>query len=211
MGGVMAVDWFAVAGTAAFTFSGYLVGVRKHLDVLGVVIVSLLTAIGGGLIRDALISRVPRVFYDTEPLLVIGATLFVAWALRLHQRENELIARLFIVADSIGLVAFSLTGAMVGIELDLNAFGVLALAFITAVGGGMVRDMLVNDIPFILNQDFYGTVAILVGGGLYLLERFGLATPLNLQLLFWGGLALRLIAHWKELTLPKIVKPAHPD
>ncbi|RXZ42441.1 trimeric intracellular cation channel family protein [Crenobacter cavernae] len=207
----MQMDWFAVAGTVAFTFSGYLVGVRKHLDVLGVVIVSLLSAIGGGIIRDALVSRMPLVFHDTEPLIVITATLIVAWAMRLHQRESGLITRLFIVADSIGLVAFSLTGAMVGLSLGLNAFGVVMLSFVTAVGGGMVRDMLINEIPFILNQDFYGTVAILVAGGLYLLDHFGAVTALSLQALFWGGLAIRLLAHWKELALPKIVKTAHPE
>lgn len=202
----MRMDWLAIVGTIAFTFSGYLLGARKHLDLLGVIIVSLLTAIGGGMIRDALVGRVPRVFYDSEPLLVISLTLLVAWAIRLQMRESEFLGRLFIVADSIGLVAFSLTGATLGLDMSLNAFGVIMLGFVTAVGGGMVRDMMVNEIPFILHKDFYGTVAILMAGGVYVLSRFGLNNNLTLQLLFWAGLLLRLVAHWRELTLPKIHK-----
>lgn len=202
----MHMDWLAIVGTAAFTFSGYLVGVRKHLDLLGVIIVSLLSAIGGGMIRDALVGRVPRVFYDSEPLLVISIVLLAAWAMRLHLRESEFLGRLFIVADSIGLVAFSLTGATLGLDMNLNAFGVVMLGFVTAVGGGMVRDMMVNEIPFILHQDFYGTVAILMAGGLYGLTHFGLNNGFTVQLLFWAGLLLRLVAHWRELALPKIHK-----
>lgn len=207
----MRMDWLAIVGTIAFTFSGYLIGVRKHLDLLGVIIVSLLSAIGGGMIRDALVGRVPRVFYDSEPLLVISLTLLAAWLIRLQMRESELLGRLFIVADSIGLVAFSLTGATLGLDMSLNAFGVVMLGFVTAVGGGMVRDMMVNEIPFILHKDFYGTVAILMAGGLLMLSHFGLQNNLTLQLLFWAGLLLRLIAHWRELTLPKIHKAVRQE
>lgn len=207
----MHMDWLAIVGTVVFTFSGYLIGVRKRLDVLGVVIVSLLTAIGGGMICDVLAGHVPHVFYDSEPLLVISLTLLLAWTLRLQSRKSELLQRLFILADSIGLVAFSLTGATVGLDLQLNAFGVIMLGFVTAVGGGMVRDMMVNEIPFILHKDFYGTVAILMAGGLYLLRHWGMTGNLPLQLLFWPGLLLRLIAHWRELALPKIHKTVRQE
>lgn len=198
------MDGIAIIGTAAFAISGYLVGVRKQLDVLGIVIVALLTAIGGGIIRDVLVSRLPRVFFDNLPLWVIGGTLLASWLLRLQHKEKRLLSQLFIVADSLGLVAFSLTGAQVGIYLDLNLFGVVLLAFVTAVGGGIVRDMMVNDIPFILHKDFYGSVSILVGALLYLLDHWKLNNALTLQLLFALGLAVRLGAHWKELSLPKI-------
>lgn len=194
-------------GTAAFTFSGYLIGIRKQLDLLGVCIVALLTAIGGGIIRDLLVNRVPLVFYDYSNLIIILATLLLSWLAGLHRRESRTLSRLFIVADSLGLVAFSLAGAQVGLLFGLNAFGVVTLGFTTAVGGGVVRDMMVNDVPFILHKDFYGTVAILVAAGLYLADRFGHVGLLTLQALFWSGLAVRLLAHWRELALPKIGAP----
>lgn len=200
---ILDLDGFSIIGTVAFAVSGYLLGVRKHLDWLGVVIVTLLTAIGGGIIRDVLVGRMPMVFLDNTNLVVIAVTLLLAWLLRLHKRENEMLTRLFIIADSIGLVAFSLAGAKLGVEFHLNAFGVVLLGFVTAVGGGIVRDMMVNDVPFILHQDFYGTVSILVAAVLYVLSQQGWDHLLAVQLLFVAGLALRLLAHWQELSLPK--------
>ncbi|OHX15138.1 hypothetical protein BI343_01880 [Chromobacterium amazonense] len=201
---VFQMEWFSAIGTAAFAVSGYLVGIRKRLDVLGILILAVVTAIGGGIMRDVLVNRVPRVFFDYTNLAVIAATVLLAWLLGLHRRRSRALEGLFVVADSLGLVAFSLTGAQVGLMFDLNAFGVVALGFITAVGGGVVRDMMVNDVPFILHRDFYGTVAIVVAGGLWLFDKLGWVGVWSLQLLFWLGLALRMLAHAREITLPKI-------
>nr|WP_028534822.1 TRIC cation channel family protein [Paludibacterium yongneupense] len=198
------MQWFSAIGTVAFAFSGYVVGVQKRLDLLGILIVSLLTAIGGGIIRDMMVHRVPLVFYDYDSIVIIAVTVFLSWLVRLHRRDSGSFHRLFIIADSLGLVAFSITGAQVGLMFDLNAFGVVALSFVTAVGGGVVRDMMVNDIPFILHQDFYGTVSILVAGALFLLDRLALVNLLTLQLLFLVGLTIRLVAHWGDMKLPKI-------
>ncbi len=197
-------DGYSVIGTVAFAVSGYLLGVRKQLDLLGIIIVTLLTAIGGGVIRDVLVGRMPQVFLDNTNLIIIAITLLVAMAARLHKREHELLTTLFIVADSIGLVAFSLAGAKLGVEYHINAFGVILLGFVTAVGGGIVRDMMVNDVPFILHKDFYGTVSIVVAVALYVLSLLGWDHILAVQLVFVAGVALRLVAHWGELSLPKI-------
>lgn len=199
-------DLLSIIGTSAFAVSGYLLGVRKHFDLLGISIVAALPAIGGGIIRDVVVDRIPLSFTDNTNLFVILATLAVALLIRLHKHDNQVLNTLFIVADSIGLVAFSLGGAQVGLEAGLNAFGVVSLGFITAVGGGIVRDMMVNDVPFILHQDFYGTVSILVAGALYGLNHFGLANAWAIHALFLAGLALRLLAHWSELSLPKVGK-----
>ncbi|WP_035056876.1 trimeric intracellular cation channel family protein [Andreprevotia chitinilytica] len=197
-------DWLYLIGTAAFTISGYLIGAKKRFDLLGVIILALLTAIGGGMIRDVLTNHLPRVFTDASPLYTIFATLAIAWAIKLHQKNSRLLHRLFIVADSIGLVAFSIAGAQVGIAADLNLFGVAFLGFVTAVGGGLVRDMMVNDVPFILHEDFYGTVAILVAVILFALDSFGYSGHIVVWPLFVCGLALRLIAHLRDFRLPKV-------
>ncbi|WP_148715663.1 trimeric intracellular cation channel family protein [Chitinolyticbacter meiyuanensis] len=197
-------DWFTHIGTAAFAFSGYLIGARKRFDLLGVLILALLTAIGGGVLRDVLVNRIPQIFIDSAPLYTIFASLLAAWVLKLHQQRTGLLQRAFIVADSIGLVAFSIAGAQIGIALELNLFGVCFLGFVTAVGGGLVRDMMVNDVPFILHEDFYGTVALLMAGLVYLLTQYQMFNPLTMWLLFGCGLALRLIAHVSDLKLPRL-------
>lgn len=95
-------EWIYNIGTVAFTVAGYLVGVRKRLDLLGIVIVALLTAIGGGIIRDVLLSRTPRVFIDATPIFLIIAALLASLLLKLHTRNTGMLNRLFIVADPSG-------------------------------------------------------------------------------------------------------------
>ena len=204
MSKLLQFDWLYLVGTASFTISGYLIGARKHFDLLGVIILALLTAIGGGMIRDVLVARMPRIFVDASPLYIIFSALVLAWAIKLQNKNSTLLYKLFIVADSIGLVAFSLAGAQAGIDIGLNLFGVCMLAFVTAVGGGLVRDMMVNDVPFILHEDFYGTVSILVAIIWYVLTHLGVEGAPAMWWLFLCGLMLRLIAHARELRLPKV-------
>lgn len=197
-------DWIYNIGTVAFAVAGYLVGVRKRLDLLGIVIVALLTAIGGGIIRDMLLSRTPRIFIDATPIFLIIASLLASLLLKLQLRNTGLLNRLFIVADSIGLAAFSLAGAQVGIDFGLNLFGVAFLGFVTAVGGGLVRDVMVNEVPFILHEDFYGTVALIVSVALYAARKAGVAGEGVGWALLVVGLLLRLIAHTREFRLPRV-------
>ena len=199
-------EFIQIIGTAAFAVSGYLVGFRKRLDVLGVVIVALLTAVGGGMIRDAMVGRIPLVFTDNQALLVIFAALLGSWLLRLQKRRRKELLAAFILADAIGLAAFSITGAQVGIQLRLNLFGVVTLAFVTAVGGGIVRDMLVNEVPVILRKDLYGSIAVVIGVLLYGLDKAGWINAFTLNLLLLAGLVFRLWAFRRRWELPGFQK-----
>ncbi|KPN74351.1 trimeric intracellular cation channel family protein [Neisseria sp. 74A18] len=198
-----ATEIIHIIGTAAFAVSGYLVGVRKRLDMLGVLIAALLTAVGGGIIRDAVIGRIPVVFVENTAWMVIGITLLLSWLFKLQKSRKRELATVFLLADSLGLVAFTITGAQVGLDLDLNIFGVVMLGFVTAVGGGIVRDVLVNDIPMILRKDFYGTVSVIIGLAMYLLDRVGWINPLMLNVLLFSGYALRLWAYRVAWALPR--------
>ena len=199
-----ATDVIHIIGTIAFALSGYLVGARKRLDMLGVWICALLTAIGGGLIRDALVGRMPLVFTEYGALTITALTVLAAWLFKVQNNQGRVLAEAFVWADSLGLVAFTITGAQVGLMYDLNVFGVVMLGFITAVGGGVVRDVLVNDIPMIMRQDFYGTVAVIVALAVFLLDRWNWINPLTLNILLIGGYVLRMWAYKTRLTLPKL-------
>lgn len=195
-----------IIGTVAFAVSGYLVGFRKRLDILGVVIVALLTAVGGGMMRDALIGHIPMIFKSNTALWTIFITLLLSWAFHLQYQRHRVLAIWFVVADALGLAAFSLTGAQVGLALELNWFGVVTLAFVTAVGGGILRDILVNEVPIILRSDIYGTIAILLGLLLCLLDHWKMVTPLSINLLFISGVISRLLAYHYHVTLPGFQK-----
>ncbi|WP_353661878.1 TRIC cation channel family protein [Hydrogenimonas sp. SS33] len=202
---------FAVAdalGLASFAVSGFLAGVRKELDLLGLIIAAFLTALGGGMIRDITVGRTPVAFSDGTVTLFVAAGIAAALLLRLHTRARPERHTLFILSDSIGLVAFALTGALTAIDAHFNLLGTLLLGFVTAVGGGMLRDMMVNEVPIVLTADFYGTVALLVSLLLYLGDALGWKGPWATGTVAAAGLALRLIAYYRGWQLPKMEKPS---
>lgn len=194
----------SLLGSAAFALSGFLTGVRKRMDIMGIFILALITANGGGTVRDVLLNRPIALMHDAEPFLVAGLVVAGASLFKLH-RLPQLEGRWhFIVSDGIGLVAFSLTGALIGVAAQVHFWGVLALSLLTATGGSMVRDLLVNDIPEVLHGGFYGSIALLVGAAAYGLSVTGLATATSLTAVFGLGLGTRLAAYKLGWRLPKL-------
>jgi len=193
-----------VLGIAACALSGFLVGVRRELDILGIAVASFATALGGGIIRDVIADRVPFAFAENYPFITVSVAVLLAYFFKIHKRDKIERRVLFVVIDSVGLIAFSATGTLIGIELGFNIFGVLLLSFITAVGGGILRDVLINEVPFVLTSQFYGTVALLNGGALYVIHHFGALSLLSILLCSSVALALRLLAYFRGWNLPKI-------
>ncbi len=203
----MPIDIFFVAsfiGSAAFALSGYLVGVRKQLDFMGIFIVSILTANGGGALRDVLVNQTPAVLSDANAFFLVCGIILLATCLKLHHKTNIENNALMLLSDAIGLVAFSVTGALIGLEADLPIFGVMALSFITATGGGIIRDILVNETPSLLSSDFYGTISLLVAGTIYALHYFNLDDDIMIGFVFAIALALRILAYRMKWKLPHI-------
>lgn len=198
------VSLAGLIGTVAFAFSGFLVGARKRLDIVGIFILCMVTANGGGALRDVLVNRVPLVLQDSTPFLISFGVMLLGWALCLHNKESIENHKLFVLSDAIGLVAFSVTGAMVGIEYDLPLFGVMVLAFLTATGGGIIRDIFVGEIPVILNSDFYGSVALLIALALFGLHTAEKLTEVNIGIVLGAALVLRLIAYSRNWQVPRL-------
>lgn len=191
-------------GIIAFAMSGFFIATRNKLDFLGVLISVFLTALGGGIMRDVIVDKTPYTFSNNTPALIIVAVMTLLVIFRFHKRESIENKPLFILSDSIGLISFSITGAIIAIESQLNLTGVLALSFITAVGGGIIRDVIINEIPFVLKTGFYGTIALLIGVTLYVLNRYGVMDIYSLGIVFVLGVTLRLIAYYKEWSIPMI-------
>ena len=203
----MSLDIVLVAGwigSVAFALSGYLVATRKGLDAMGVFIVAMLTANGGGAVRDVLIGRVPLVLQSDTPFLLTLGVIFAAWAFKLGRAPTLEQRTLFVLCDAVGLVAFALTGASAGITAGLPIFGVMVLAFLTAAGGGILRDVMLREVPAILSSDFYGTVAIALAMGLYALHAFAMDSQIAISLLFGAALALRILAYFRGWRLPRL-------
>lgn len=201
-----ALELADIIGIICFALSGFLIAVHYKLDILGVFISAFLTALGGGMTRDVLASKTPYVFTDTIPVLLVMATVLISLILKLHKIDDLEGKTAFIISDAVGLVSFAITGALVAIENEFNFLGVLILAFITAVGGGTIRDILINRVPSILVSEFYATVAIIVGLVTYGLHLLGLHSLFTLILVFIAGVALRLLAYYRNWHLPTLSK-----
>jgi uncharacterized membrane protein YeiH len=195
-----------IIGISSFAISGLLIAYHKKLDLLGILILSALTALGGGIIRDLLADRTPFAFVNYYPSLTVIASIILAIILKLHRQEEHQISNkfLFILFDSIGLCAFSITGTLVGIESGFNLFGVIIMGFVTALGGGIIRDILLNQIPFILKKEFYGTIAILISLCMFVLHHLNALNSLTTLLIFSGFLTLRIVAYRQKWQLPRL-------
>jgi len=191
-------------GIIAFASSGFFVAARNKLDFLGTLISVFLTALGGGIIRDITVDRTPYTFTHNEPAITILVVMILLVVFRFNKRDSIENKPLFILSDSIGLISFSITGALVAIEGGLNLTGVLALSFLTAVGGGIIRDVIINEIPFVLKTGFYGTIALLIGLTMYILDQYDMITFSTMIIVFTAGMILRMIAYYKKWAIPMI-------
>ena len=193
-----------IIGIICFALSGFLIAVHYKLDILGVFISSFLTALGGGMIRDVLADRTPYVFTTNLPVILVVFTVLIALLFKLHKIDDLEGKTAFIISDAIGLVSFSITGSIVAIQNEFNFLGVLILAFLTAVGGGTIRDILINRVPSILVSEFYATVALIIASIMFILEVLELRNLGTITIVFIFGVALRLFAYYRKWHLPTL-------
>jgi len=191
-------------GIIAFAISGFFVGVRSKLDFLGVLISVFLTAFGGGIIRDIIVDKTPYTFTYNMPGIIVISLMLLLLLFKFHKRQSLENRPFFIISDSIGLVSFSITGAMIALESGLNITGVLVLAFITAVGGGITRDVIINEVPFVFKTGFYGTVSLLVGLLIYLLHNFEMMSFYTTTIVFIIGVSIRVLAYYRKWSIPLV-------
>lgn len=147
-----------LAGTFVFGISGGLAGVRARLDPFGVVVLAAVVGMAGGITRDVLIGRPPSTFRDWRYLAVVGGAGVVRWiaapALDRMQRTID-------VLDAAGLGLFSVTGASIALSYRLGAPEAVVLGAISGIGGGILRDLIVREIPHVLRSGLYAIPAII--------------------------------------------------
>lgn len=202
--GVAVFEIVEYIGIIAFAMSGFFVAARAKLDFLGVLISVFLTAFGGGIIRDIIVYKTPYTFTHTIPTVVVFTLIFLLILFRFHKKQSIENRSWFIISDSIGLVSFSITGALIALQHELNITGVLALSFVTAVGGGITRDVIINEVPFVFKTGFYGTVSLLVGVVMYLLHMFHMMSFYPIVVVFIFGVILRVVAYYRKWSIPLI-------
>ena len=192
--------WLDLFGIVVFAFSGALMAGRYQLDPFGVVVLSAVTAVGGGTIRDVILQT--PVFWVVTPIylyLILATAILTIIFIRCPKRIPK---RFLLIADAFGLAMFSVLGTEKALGLDAAIPVAIVMGTITGVAGGMIRDVLCNVIPMILRQEIYATCAMLGGTVYALLLYTTIPEHTALIIAITSALTLRLAAIYWRVTLP---------
>lgn len=191
-----------ILGTMAFAISGVLTAMHKRLDPFGVFVIAFVTAVGGGTLRDVLIGRTPVGWMlNLEYVYAIIIGFFVAVIFR--KKLNRLRTSLFFF-DTIGLGVFTLIGLEKGVEINLHPVICIALGTMTACFGGVLRDILCNEIPVVFRKEIYATICIVGGCVFFLLKKLDVSGDLIYLVTSGVIIALRLMAVIFKWSLPPL-------
>jgi uncharacterized membrane protein YeiH len=193
-----------ILGTIAFAISGVLVAMDKKLDLFGVFIIAFVTAVGGGTLRDMLIGNTPVVWMSESiyTFTILGAVIF---AILFRERLRYLRKSLFLF-DTIGIGLYTMVGIDKGLQAGLIPIMCIALGTITASFGGVIRDILCNEIPVIFRKEIYATACILGGGSYFLIRRLPIIEEYAFVASILVVIGIRLLAVRFKIALPNIYR-----
>lgn len=180
--------------------SGALAAGRRNMDIFGVAVIAFVTALGGGTIRDVVLGHYP-IGWTQHPEYVY-LVILAGLATTLLARFMHHMKHVFLMLDAMGLVAFSLIGCNVALQLDYPLVVVIMAGMITGICGGILRDVLCNRVPLVFRQELYASVSLIVCGLYLSLQRYGMAHDAATLIAFSGGLGIRLLAIWRGWKLP---------
>lgn len=199
-------------GTVAFAISGALSGVSKRLDILGITVLGCITAIGGGIMRDILFGSFPPAAF-TNPVYVAAAVItsvvifiFAYISEERFSRAMDKLKSAINIFDAVGLGVFAVSGTDLAFALGFseNAFLSVFVGILTGVGGGVLRDLMVCEIPSVLRKRIYA-VAAAAGSVCYcVMLKSGIYTAASMLSGITLTIAVRILASYFEWTLPRI-------
>ena len=206
------VSIIELIGIVAFAISGAMVAIQKKLDIFGVIVLGITTALGGGVIRDLLLGRVPPMMFQ-KPIYAILATIcavitfvFAYIVGEIKGNRKEIYSSIINFLDAIGLGVFAATSANL-VLVNYENPGIFLSVFmgtITAVGGGVLRDMMSNEIPLILKKRIYATAAIIGSIIYYVFWNLNVPFEVTMFTSIFVTVTIRLLAKRYRWNLPTI-------
>ncbi len=188
-------------GTAAFAVSGALAASRKRMDIFGFCVLALMPAVGGGTIRDIIIDRVP-VFWVSDNRYVAVAIIAALVVFFAPHRRPGIRREILVWADALGLALFAALGTEISLKYDTGPLVAVMLGVTTAVTGGMIRDIICNEIPLILSREIYATAAFAASLAYVATDRLALSDNASLIIAVVTGLLVRGFAIIYNWSLP---------
>ena len=196
------VEVVDIVGTFVFAISGALAAANKRFDLMGVCIIAFVTALGGGTLRDLLIGANPVGWMqDKTYLLVVLAGVLMTY---FFYKKLQYLRKTFFLFDAVGLGVFSIGGLEKALSFGIDPAYALICGMMTATMGGMIRDVLCNDIPLIFRKEIYATAG-LIGSSIYLLlNYFNLSFEFNFGFTILVVIVVRVVAVKLNVGLPRV-------
>jgi len=193
-----------ILGTIAFAISGVLVAMEKKLDLFGVLIIAFVTAVGGGTLRDMLIGNTPVVWMREWVYIftILGTVIFAI----LFVNQLKYLRKTLFLFDTIGIGLFTMVGIEKGLSAELTPIICIILGTITASFGGVIRDILCNEIPVIFHKEIYATACILGGISYFLLIQLPIDGAYAYSAAILIIILVRILAVKFHIALPNIYK-----
>jgi len=198
-----------ILGTIAFAISGVITATKKRMDLFGILIIATVTSVGGGTLRDLLIGKSPVTWLlNSTFVYIIVITTIVGIIFR---KQLRYVRRSLFLFDTIGIALYTITGVEIALLVNLDPVICVALGTITACFGGVIRDILCNEIPVIFRKEIYASACI-AGGALYVvLHSYGVSSGLNAVVSGFVVVLIRTLAVVYELQLPSIYSRAENE
>ncbi len=201
--------WMDIVGTFAFAVSGAMMAIRKEMDVFGVNILALMTAVGGGALRDVFIGKVPPMMFQNPIYTVIAFMtaniVFFYVKICKTKKVSGIYEKLLFWFDTLGLGAFTADGVYAAINSDAggNLFFVIFLGVITGVGGGVLRDIMANEMPYIFVKHVYACASI--AGAVAAGYSWNILGSQGAMMLGFGvTIIIRILAAYRRWDLPHL-------
>lgn len=194
--------FFDLFGTFAFAVSGALLGVKKDMDIYGMFVLAISVGVGGGTMRDMMLGRTPPfVLTDINYMFVIAAATLLVFFLN-SIMEKSLPMKTLNITDAVGLGVFTSIGANVALSCNVEWYGIIFFGVMTATAGGMIRDTLAGEVPFVLKKEVYASASII--GGIIFIILYKAGAGLNMNILVTSVIVtlIRILAIYKDWHLP---------
>jgi uncharacterized membrane protein YeiH len=188
-------------GTAAFAASGAWAGVRRQMDLFGVLVLGVVTAVGGGTLRDLLHGDVPPFSLKDETYIYLA--LIISLAVFVMRHQFKAFERPLLYLDAIGLGTFVVIGTTKALEFGLGTLGAVLMGVMTGTAGGVIRDVLSNQVPLILRKEIYASACIAGSLLLVVLIHSGVTRPASALVAAGTVIVVRLLAIHFNWSLPK--------
>jgi uncharacterized membrane protein YeiH len=197
------LHFLSLVALAAQAMTAALAAGRRSMDWVGVCLLGCITALGGGTIRDVLLGHYPLVWVQNPSYLALTA--IAAFVTILIARAVHRLSTAFLVLDAIGLVVFTMAGCNVAWQMNESLPIVIVSGMITGCAGGVLRDILCNDVPLLFRAELYASVSVVTGA--FYATSFGLKlnSEISTALTFFIGLSFRLLAIRYKWEMPKFV------